>query len=87
MRGGCEIRPTTFEEFWLLLRSEAKGVEMDVIFECGVLKIQCSFSDQRKMLKILSLLEANGARYHVCDSSVYFWVEVNSYGRLNVLMA
>jgi hypothetical protein len=69
------------------LRSEAEGVVMDVVFECGLLKMQWSFSDSKNMQKIIKLLEVSGARYQVCNSSVYFWVEANSQGQLKVLMA
>jgi hypothetical protein len=60
---------------------------MDVLFEAGNLKMQWSFSEQAKMLKIINLLKQNGARYQVCRTSVYFWVEYNEHGRLNVVMA
>ena len=39
------------------------------------------------MLKITKLLEESGARYQVCDYSVYFWVAVNDNGQMNVVMA
>lgn len=77
----------SFEEFWLQLRKEAGGVEMDVLYEKGCLKMQWSFEDQEKMYKVIELLEANGARYQVCQTTVYFWVEVNEQGRPNVASA
>ena len=58
---------------------------MDAFFECGCLKMQWSFSDSEKMLKIIRFLKEYGARYQVCDLSVYFWVAVNEYGRLYVV--
>lgn len=60
---------------------------MDVSFETGCLKMQWSFTVQTKMLKVVELLKVNGARYRVCGSSVCFWIEVNDYGQLNVVMA
>lgn len=82
-----KIRSISFEEFWLQIRKEAVGVEMDVLFEAGGLKMQWSFSDQTKMQKTIKLLKQNGARYQVCQSSVCFWVEVSEQGRLNVVLA
>lgn len=70
----------------MLLRREAEGVEMDVFFECGCLKMKWSFGNQAIMLKIIKLLEENGARYQVNDSSVYFWVAVNDSGQPNMVM-
>ncbi|MDD4767991.1 MAG: hypothetical protein PHF87_10530 [Desulfotomaculaceae bacterium] len=49
--------------------------------------MQWSFTVQTKMLKVVELLKVNGARYRVCGSSVCFWIEVNDYGQLNVVMA
>ena len=80
-------RSVSFEEFWLQLRKAARGVEMDVFYERGCLKMQWTFDDRAKMQKVLELLEAKGARRQVCQDTVCFWVEVNEQGRFNVATA
>lgn len=86
-RGGNKIQPISFEDFWRQLRREATGLRIDILFKAGCLEMQWSFSDQETKQRIEKLLKQRGAKYRASDSTVYFWVEDNEEGYLNLVKA
>lgn len=76
-----------FGEYWKRLCNEANGVKMDALYKAGRLEMQWSFNDQRTKLKIVKLLKQRAAKYQVYNTSVYFWIEVDENGWLDLVKA
>ncbi|NLJ76109.1 MAG: hypothetical protein GX325_02475 [Peptococcaceae bacterium] len=83
---GYGIRSATFEELWLLLRKEAKGIRIDASLQYGSLKMEWTSKDEAKMQRIIGLLAETGVKYRVCGPSVNFWVAIGENEQIDLVM-
>lgn len=80
-----KIQSMSFEDFWRQLRREATGLRIDIRFMAGCLEMQWSFNAQGTKQRIEKLLRQRGAKYRTSDYKIYFWLENNEEGYMDLV--